>query len=107
MGRGDRVTSYRVGVVGLTGIATAPSPTEPSFFRGVHPHSHVACYANHPQTEVVAVCDLVPSLFDNFDQQWGHVGPNVARYTDYREMLEREKLDLISIATPDHRHAEV
>jgi predicted dehydrogenase len=101
------VTSYRVGVVGLTGIATAPSPTEPSFLRGVHPHSHVACYANHPQTEVVAICDIVPALFDNFDQQWGSRWPNVARYTDYKEMLAKENLDLISIATPDHRHAEV
>jgi predicted dehydrogenase len=101
------VTSYRVGVVGLTGITTAPAPSEPSFFGGVHPHSHVACYANHPRTEVVAVCELVPALFDDFDRQWGSRWPNVARYTDYREMLTKERLDLLSVATPDHRHAEV
>lgn len=101
------MTSYRVGIVGLTGIATAPSSSEPPFFGGVHPHSHVACYANHPGTEVVAVCDLVPALFDNFDRLWGGRWPNVARYTDYREMLERERLDLLSVVTPDHRHAEV
>jgi predicted dehydrogenase len=101
------VTSYRVGIVGLTGIATAPAPAEPSFFGGVHPHSHAACYANHPQTEVVAICDLVPALFDDFDRQWGGRWPNVTRYTDYREMLAREHLDLLSVVTPDHRHAEV
>jgi predicted dehydrogenase len=101
------VTSYRVGVVGLTGIATSPSSSEPPFFGGVHPHSHVACYANHPQTEVVAICDLVPALFDNFDRLWGSRWPNVARDTDYCEMLQRERLDLLSVATPDHRHAEV
>jgi predicted dehydrogenase len=91
----------------LTGIATAPAPAEPWFFGGVHPHSHAACYANHPQTEVVAVCELVPQLFDDFDRQWGSRWPNVARYTDYREMLAKEQLDLLSVVTPDHRHAEV
>jgi hypothetical protein len=63
------VTSYRVGIVGLTGIATAPAPEGPVYFGGVHPHSHVACYANHPWTEVVAICDLVPALFDDFDRR--------------------------------------
>lgn len=101
------MTTYRVGIVGLTGIATAPSPAEPRFFGGVHPHAHAACYANHPQTEVVAICDLVPALFDEFDRSWGGRWPRVARYTDYREMLARERLDLLSVVTPDHRHGEV
>jgi predicted dehydrogenase len=101
------LTSYRVGVVGLSGISANPAPEGPSFFGGVHPHSHVSCYANHPQTEIVAVCELVPALFDSFDKNWGGIWPNVARYTDYREMLQKEQLDLISIATPDHKHAEV
>jgi predicted dehydrogenase len=101
------VGSYRVGVVGLTGIATAPSSSAPPVFGGVHPHAHVACYANHPHTDVVAICDLVPALFATFDRLWGDRWPNVARYTDYREMLARERLDLLSVVTPDHRHAEV
>jgi predicted dehydrogenase len=101
------MATYRVGVVGLSGIATAPAPAGPRFFAGVHPHSHVACYANHPQTEVVAVCDLVPELIERFSQEWGDRWPKVGRYTDYREMLANERLDLISVATPDHVHAEV
>lgn len=101
------MNSYRVGVVGLTGIATSPSSPDPVFFGGVHPHSHVACYANHPQTEVVAVCDIVPALLDKFDGDWGHRWPNVAKYTNYHEMLEKEQIDILSVVTPDHRHAEV
>jgi predicted dehydrogenase len=101
------LTSYRVGVVGLSGIASAPAPQAPTFFGSAHPHSHIACYANHPQTEVVAVCDLVSELFDNFQRQWGCTWPHVKRYTDYREMLANEHLDIVSVATPDHRHAEV
>ena len=101
------MTNYRVGVIGLSGIATAPAPAGPSFFAGVHPHSHVASYANHPRTDVVAVCDLFPELIDRFENQWGDRWPNVGRYTDYREMLEKEQLDIISVVTPDHVHAEV
>ena len=82
------MTTYRVGIVGLTGIAIAPAASEPRFFGGVHPHSHAACYAALPQTEVVAVCDLVPALFDQFDRHWGPTWPTVARYTDYREVDE-------------------
>jgi predicted dehydrogenase len=98
---------YSVGVVGLTDIATAPGPPSPGFFNNAHPHSHVACYANHPKTEVAAICDLVPELFDQFDKRWGSRWPNVQRYTDYREMLATENLDLLSVTTPDQLHAEV
>lgn len=99
--------SYRVGVVGLSGIAASPAPEGPAIFRSIHPHSHVACYANHPRTEVVAICDLMPALFDEFDRNWGDHWPNVARYSDYQEMLARERLDIISVVTPDHRHAQI
>jgi predicted dehydrogenase len=101
------LTTYRVGVVGLSGISIGPAPEGPSFFGGVHPHSHVSCYANHPQTEIVAVCDIFPAQFDKFDQAWGKIWPNASRYTDYNEMLANEQLDLISVVTPDHKHAEV
>ncbi len=31
--------------------------------------------------------------------------PDAKRYTDYREMLEAENLDAVTISTPDHSHA--
>jgi predicted dehydrogenase len=98
---------YRVGVVGLSGISLTPAKHEPFFFGGEHPHAHVACYANHPRTEIVAVCDIMPAAFDRFDELWGHRWSNVARYTDYRAMFANEQLDLVSVVTPDHLHAGV
>jgi UDP-N-acetyl-2-amino-2-deoxyglucuronate dehydrogenase len=101
------MTTYRAGIVGLTGIATAPAAGEPAIFGGEQPHAHAASYAAVPETEVVAICELDTSLFDQFDARWGHRWPKVARYTDYRELIEREKLDLISVVTSDHRHADI
>jgi predicted dehydrogenase len=99
--------TYRAGIVGLTGIAQAPAESEPAVLGGVQPHSHAASYAAVDQTEVVAICELVPALFDEFAKNWGWRWPNVRRYADYREMIERENLDLISVVTPDHRHADI
>ncbi len=101
------MTVYRVGVVGLSGISIQPAGDAPGFFGSRHPHAHVACYANHPQTEIVAVCDIFPAAFDRFDELWGSEWPNVSKYTDFREMFATEQLDLVSIVTPDHLHAVV
>src|SRR5262245_8695171 len=101
------VKTYRAGIVGLTGITTEPAPSEPTFLGGQQPHSHAASYAAVPGVDVVAICELKSELFDRFDRSWKHRWPNVARYGDYRQMLERERLDLISVATPDHRHADI
>ena len=98
----------RAGVVGLTGIgANRPSPG-PGPGTGVEmPHSHVAAYGHVAGTEPVAVCDIVPEKLDDFHRTWSDVLPDVRRYTDHREMLEREQLDIISVATPDDRHAQI
>ncbi len=98
----------RAGVVGLTGIgANRPAPG-PGPGTGVEmPHSHVAAYRHIAATEPVAVCDIVPEKLDDFHRTWGDALPHVRGYTDYREMLAREQLDVISVATPDDRHAQI
>ncbi len=52
--------------------------------------------------EVVALCDVYQPQLD----KWGEkLGGDVATYRDFREMLAREDLDAVVIATPDHWHA--
>ena len=62
---------------------------------------HLTSYAQIPDVELVAVCDIVPeranAAADRFNIE--------AAYTDYHEMLREEKLDLVSVATPNHLHA--
>ena len=56
--------------------------------------------------ELVAVADVYS---ENRDRAANHIkeknGNEVATYVDYREMLQKEKLDAVCIATPDHWHA--
>ena len=102
------MATYRVGIVGCTGIASAPARNQSHpIFGAAAPHSHAAGYSCVPATEVVAVCDLVPERTQDFVSKWQHQWPNITQYQDYREMLARENLDMVSVVTSDHRHADI
>ena len=99
---------YRSVIVGLTNIGAsrpAENPAMPLF--GAMPRSHAASYYRHPQTEVVAVCDIRPQALEDFRTRWADVWPDVRVYQDYREMLRQEQPDLVSVVTPDHLHTEI
>lgn len=102
------MTHYKAVIVGLTGIG-ARRPVEPAALPiyGTMPRSHAAAYHRHPQTEIVAVCDIRQEALDNFKRDWVDVWPEVRCYTDYRAMLATEKPDLVSVCTPDHLHANI
>ena len=55
-----------------------------------------------PDAELVGVCDIVPERAQAFADKYG-----AAPYTDYRAMLERPDLDVVTIATPSGLHAEI
>jgi len=80
---------YRVGVIGCGGI------TE---------RRHAPTFCAVERTQLAALADLSPERLELLGEKHG-VGPE-HRYTDYQEMLEREKLDLVSIATPHQFHEE-
>lgn len=99
---------YRAAIIGLTGIAASPAGAAPDPVLGTGvPHSHAAAYASVSETRVVAVCDLVPALLDRFQEQWGAVFPEATGYTDYRRLLAEQQIDLLSVVTSDHRHAQI
>ncbi|MYC95190.1 MAG: Gfo/Idh/MocA family oxidoreductase [Caldilineaceae bacterium SB0661_bin_32] len=94
---------YRAGIIGLTGIGQSPPRYDLWSTRHPQPHSHASAYAAHPRAQVVAVCELVPELLTQYDKNWGPA----AHYSDYRAMLERENLDILSVVTSDHLHAQM
>jgi len=60
---------------------------------------------DHCATEnIMALCDVDERTLAQRKQKY----PNAKTYTDWREMLEKEKtLDAVIVATPDHMHAMV
>lgn len=98
---------YRCAIVGLTAIASAPVTTNLSGGRHPLPYSHAAAIAAIPNAEVVAVCDLVPAAVTAFVEQWGATWPALRTYHDAATMLANEEIDILSVCTPDDRHADL
>jgi predicted dehydrogenase len=61
--------------------------------------SHLAIARTHPELEVAAVCDSFGILLKGLNRYAG-----LKTYSDYAEMLEREPLDAVLIATPSRFH---
>jgi len=56
--------------------------------------------------EIVALCDIVPENMEDKIKRF-KLPPDIRRYTDYREMLEKEKPELAGIATESGKHAHI
>ena len=98
-------TLLRAGIIGTARVGSwyddllAETP-------GQIPSSHAGCYAAHPKTVLIAGSDLDPERLRKFGERWG-VAPE-HRYADYREMLARERLDVVSVTTSwGHDHAAI
>ena len=81
----------RVGVVGCKGIGI----------------QHAAGAAGLESTEVAAGCDLVQNARAAFHSHWKERFPRLQMYGDHREMLAEAELDVVTVATSDHRHADI
>ena len=69
--------------------------------------NHIKAALNN-QLNIVAACDILPDHIDNLLEKHGLKKDNsIHRYTDYKEMIEQEKPQLVSIATESGLHAEI
>jgi UDP-N-acetyl-2-amino-2-deoxyglucuronate dehydrogenase len=76
-----------IGIIGTGGIAG----------------SHADSYASLDDTEVVAVCDIDLERAKAFSEK--KKIPQV--FSDYRELLNQENIQVISICTPNFTHAQI
>ncbi|MCC7175811.1 MAG: Gfo/Idh/MocA family oxidoreductase [Bryobacterales bacterium] len=60
-------------------------------------------YLNRASENIVALCDVDATYLESR----GSAFPQAKRYTDFRKMIESEKLDAVSIAVPDHMHCYI
>lgn len=78
----------RIGIIGSGGIAQG---------------CHMRGYAAIPELcEIVATCDVNPETAKKAAEKFDV--PNT--YTDYNEMLKKENLDAVSVATPNKYHKQ-
>ena len=54
--------------------------------------------------DIIALCDIIPEAAERIGAQFA---PDSAIYTDYIEMLECEKPDVVHVCTPHYLHAEM
>lgn len=78
---------YRAGVIGAGAIAQA---------------CHLRGYDKNDYAQLVSYSDPDPERH----KEMGKAFPELTGYAHYRDMLEREKLDVVSVCTPNKYHAE-
>lgn len=76
----------RVGVVGLGKMGI----------------SHCAVLNAHPNVTVAAVCDTSGFILEAF-RRYSHIHT----YSDYKAMIERERLEALFVTTPTRSHADI
>jgi UDP-N-acetylglucosamine 3-dehydrogenase len=65
-------------------------------------HRHIPEYVGNPNVEIVAFCDVVKERAESYAKAHGGKA-----YTDYKEVLEKEKPDAVSVCLPNVLHAPV
>jgi predicted dehydrogenase len=81
-------TIVRIGMIGTGGMGVA---------------GHLTAFQQSPYARVVAACDVNPQNVAQAAERF----QIPATYTDYLDLLERERLDLVDVATPNNSHAEI
>jgi predicted dehydrogenase len=93
------VKKFRTGIVGCGRIG---SLLEEDSLRG-KPCTHAGGFSALPSIHLSAGCDIDPDRLQKFGKRWDVEG----LYSDYQEMLEKENLDILCIATWTALHSSM
>ena len=93
---------YRAAVIGLGRMGSTFDDEKSAWDRAPRPHAHTPCY-RAAGVEVVAGADPHDGQREAYRRKWGIE----ALYADYREMLEREQPDILSICTTAKPRARI
>jgi UDP-N-acetylglucosamine 3-dehydrogenase len=81
------MTKLKIAVIGCGSIAQ---------------HRHLLEYKANEEVEITAVCDIVKERVEAIAQLYA-----AKAYTDYKELLEAESVDAVSVCLPNYLHAPV
>ena len=94
---------YKAVIVGAGRMAGTIDDEVVDYPACIRPYSHAAGYAEVPAVELAAFADPDVAKAQTLQARYGV--PRV--YADYREMIEAEKPDIVSVTTPATLHAEI
>ena len=81
----------RVGIVGLGGMGNV----------------HSDSWRENPRADIIAMCDIKPEKCDEYIKRTHIEDQGIKVYVDYKEMIEKEQLDVVDIATPNDMHSVI
>jgi UDP-N-acetylglucosamine 3-dehydrogenase len=64
--------------------------------------NHIRVYADLEDVELVAVADVSPTALARLSRKY-----RIPVYTDYREMIAKERIDLVSVVVPTADHCSI
>ena len=82
--------TVKVGIIGCGGIANG---------------KHMPSLAQVAEVEMVAFCDIIPERAEKAAKQYGT--PDAKVYTDYKELLKDESIEVVHVLTPNREHADI
>ena len=97
-------STYRGGIIGLGFIGGADQVSANALGQRVADldGTHLDAMSNHPRVELVAGSSRDAGRRERFAQR-----TSARTYADWREMLEHERLDIVSVATYAPQHADI
>ena len=84
------MAKLKVAVIGCGGIANG---------------KHMPALSKLDSIEMTAFCDIIIERAEEAAKKYGVVG--AASYKDYKEMLQKEKPDVVHVCTPNRSHSEI
>lgn len=84
------MSKVRIGIIGCGGIANG---------------KHMPSLKKVAEAELVAFCDLIEEKAQKAAVEYGIEGAKV--YTDYKELLRDEKIDVVHVCTPNRLHSTI
>lgn len=93
---------YNAAIVGCGRIAS-DFDDDPLMRQNYGISTHAGGYVDNPNIELIAAADISDERLNKFGKRWGvH-----KLYTDYRELLQNEEIDILSICTWNTTHLEI
>lgn len=97
--------TYRAAVIGCSRMGGFIDNEVTGSPKHVPPYSHGAGFFACERTELVACADFREDVMEQFGNLYNV--PKSGQYTDYKEMIEKENLDIVSVATQPEPRANI